>query len=114
MAAPGARVAGDPQAAAIGADAAPSTSEGVDITEGQATIQFASAKDVFYNPVQVFNRDLSVAGLQTFCNLFAREKRKQQAKRRSKADSADEGDEVAASAASAGSESVAVRVSATA
>jgi len=28
------------------------------VTEGQAKVYFASAQDVFYNPVQQFNRDI--------------------------------------------------------
>ena len=38
----------------------------VKITEGQATILFPSSDEVFYNPVQVFNRDLSTCVISTF------------------------------------------------
>ena len=33
----------------------------IPVTEGKATILFPEAGDVFYNPVQEFNRDLSSA-----------------------------------------------------
>ncbi|KAL6073893.1 tRNA methyltransferase 1 [Balamuthia mandrillaris] len=36
------------------------------LTEGQATIIFASRKDVFYNQVQEFNRDLSILIIKLF------------------------------------------------
>ena len=37
------------------------------ITEGTATVLFEEGiKDVFYNPVQVFNRDLSIAAIRTW------------------------------------------------
>jgi tRNA G26 N,N-dimethylase Trm1 len=37
------------------------------VTEGKATILFPKSGEVFYNPVQEFNRDLSISGLR--CNL---------------------------------------------
>ena len=36
------------------------------IEEGKAKITFANPNAVFYNPVQVFNRDLSVACIQVY------------------------------------------------
>lgn len=36
------------------------------VTEGKAEVLFPSSHDVFYNPVQEFNRDLSVAVLRVF------------------------------------------------
>jgi tRNA (guanine26-N2/guanine27-N2)-dimethyltransferase len=36
------------------------------VHEGSATILFASPKDVFYNPVQQFNRDLSVLAIRAW------------------------------------------------
>ena len=36
------------------------------IVEGKAKITFANPNEVFYNPVQVFNRDLSVACIQVY------------------------------------------------
>merc|ERR1719391_1556855 len=38
------------------------------VKEGSAEILFPSAKDVFYNPVQEFNRDLTVAVIKKFTN----------------------------------------------
>ncbi|GBN91180.1 tRNA (guanine(26)-N(2))-dimethyltransferase, partial [Araneus ventricosus] len=36
------------------------------VTEGKAEVLFPSSHDVFYNPVQEFNRDLSIAVLKQF------------------------------------------------
>ncbi|KAJ1735499.1 RNA methyltransferase tRNA(m5U54)methyltransferase [Coemansia biformis] len=36
------------------------------ITEGQATILFPKNNEVFYNPVQEFNRDMSIAAIKTW------------------------------------------------
>ncbi|XP_071275071.1 tRNA (guanine(26)-N(2))-dimethyltransferase isoform X2 [Agelaius tricolor] len=44
------------------------------ITEGRATIVFPSANEVFYNPVQGFNRDLTCAVLTEFARLWLRPK----------------------------------------
>lgn len=43
-------------------DKTPQTS----VTEGKAEVFFPSSHDVFYNPVQEFNRDMSVAVIQEF------------------------------------------------
>lgn len=43
------------------------------ITEGSATIE--SEGHVFYNPVQEFNRDLSVSVLSTFSKIYQEELR---------------------------------------
>ncbi|KAL7747942.1 RNA methyltransferase tRNA(m5U54)methyltransferase [Sorochytrium milnesiophthora] len=45
------------------------------ITEGKATILFPTNNEVFYNPVQEFNRDMSVAALRTWHGIWAEEKR---------------------------------------
>ena len=44
------------------------TSETESITEGSTTIYVTNAKstDVFYNPVQQFNRDMSIAVINQF------------------------------------------------
>uniref|UniRef100_T1J0H2 tRNA (guanine(26)-N(2))-dimethyltransferase n=1 Tax=Strigamia maritima TaxID=126957 RepID=T1J0H2_STRMM len=47
-------------------DALTDTSSYVVVAEGKAKILFPSAKDVFYNPVQEFNRDLSIAVIREF------------------------------------------------
>lgn len=39
------------------------------VCEGQARILFPKQNEVFYNPVQEFNRDLSIAAIQQFINL---------------------------------------------
>uniref|UniRef100_A0A8C3NN46 tRNA (guanine(26)-N(2))-dimethyltransferase n=1 Tax=Geospiza parvula TaxID=87175 RepID=A0A8C3NN46_GEOPR len=44
------------------------------ITEGSATIVFPGANEVFYNPVQGFNRDLTCAVLTEFARLWLRPK----------------------------------------
>ncbi|XP_064098710.1 LOW QUALITY PROTEIN: tRNA (guanine(26)-N(2))-dimethyltransferase-like [Macrobrachium nipponense] len=38
------------------------------VSEGKAEVLFPSTHDVFYNPVQEFNRDLSVAVLRQFAS----------------------------------------------
>ena len=43
------------------------------ITEGQAKIEFAKENLVFYNKVQVFNRDLSILVIKTFNELRKQE-----------------------------------------
>jgi tRNA (guanine26-N2/guanine27-N2)-dimethyltransferase len=42
------------------------------VQEGKAKVLFPSQKDVFYNPVQEFNRDLSIAVIK----LHARQQRR--------------------------------------
>lgn len=57
------------------------------VTEGSATILFPSANDVFYNPVQQFNRDLSVLGIRAWSKQYIsarRVKLSQQNQRRNK------------------------------
>ncbi|KAJ1719263.1 RNA methyltransferase tRNA(m5U54)methyltransferase [Coemansia erecta] len=39
------------------------------ITEGQATILFPKHNEVFYNPVQKFNRDMSIAAIKTWRDM---------------------------------------------
>ncbi|KFM57832.1 tRNA (guanine(26)-N(2))-dimethyltransferase, partial [Stegodyphus mimosarum] len=43
------------------------------VTEGKAEVLFPSSHDVFYNPVQEFNRDLSIAILKQFINETIKE-----------------------------------------
>ena len=38
------------------------------VREGQAEVVFPSREEVFYNPVQEFNRDLSIAVIQEYAN----------------------------------------------
>jgi len=44
------------------------------VKEGQAEILFPSEKDVFYNPVQEFNRDLTIAVIKQFSKPLLEEK----------------------------------------
>ncbi|KAI9139115.1 N2,N2-dimethylguanosine tRNA methyltransferase [Paraphysoderma sedebokerense] len=39
------------------------------ITEGKATILFPNTNEVFYNPVQQFNRDMSIAAIKTWRDI---------------------------------------------
>ncbi|BFZ56399.1 RNA methyltransferase tRNA(m5U54)methyltransferase [Savitreella phatthalungensis] len=48
----------------------PSPQQPVPVTEGSATILFPSPRDVFYNPVQQFNRDLSTLAIRTWSHGF--------------------------------------------
>lgn len=55
--------------------------EYVEVTEGTATILFPAGGEVFYNPVQEFNRDLSIAVLSHFSAVWAAEQQTLLAKR---------------------------------
>ncbi|CAG8494843.1 11033_t:CDS:10 [Ambispora leptoticha] len=52
------------------------------ITEGKASILFPKSNEVFYNPVQEFNRDLSIAVIRTWSEIL-REEREEKAKKQS-------------------------------
>ncbi|KAK3876141.1 hypothetical protein Pcinc_019049 [Petrolisthes cinctipes] len=54
------------------------------VCEGKAEVLFPSSHDVFYNPVQEFNRDLSVAVLRVFAAEYKERKIQQQQKAESK------------------------------
>ncbi|RKP36599.1 N2,N2-dimethylguanosine tRNA methyltransferase [Dimargaris cristalligena] len=45
------------------------------ITEGQATILFPDTNEVFYNPVQQFNRDMSIAAIRTWSEIYFEEQK---------------------------------------
>lgn len=45
------------------------------VTEGKASILFPKENEVFYNPVQEFNRDMSIAAIRTWSQIFLQEKR---------------------------------------
>ncbi|SCW04241.1 LAFE_0H09186g1_1 [Lachancea fermentati] len=54
------------------------------ITEGKAHILFPEKEDVFYNPIQQFNRDLSVTCIQAWDELYGRKRQqKSNGKKRS-------------------------------
>ena len=44
------------------------------ITEGSATMDYNKEEAVFYNKVQVFNRDISIQVIKLFCDIREREK----------------------------------------
>lgn len=44
------------------------------VTEGQGNILFPNNNAVFYNPVQEFNRDLSIACIRNFEDIYYKEK----------------------------------------
>jgi tRNA (guanine26-N2/guanine27-N2)-dimethyltransferase len=44
------------------------------VTEGKATILFPKNNEVFYNPVQEFNRDMSIAAITTWSEIYFQEK----------------------------------------
>jgi len=50
--------------------------EGTYISEGQAKVFFPGVKDVFYNPVQEFNRDLSISVLRIFAQKHIKDQEK--------------------------------------
>lgn len=55
------------------------------VTEGQATILFPKKNEVFYNPVQQFNRDMSIAAIRTWSEIFNQEKTDRMQKKLEKA-----------------------------
>lgn len=44
------------------------------VTEGKATILFPDTNEVFYNPIQEFNRDISIAAIRTWDEVFQEER----------------------------------------
>jgi tRNA (guanine26-N2/guanine27-N2)-dimethyltransferase len=60
------------------------------VTEGKATILFPKTNEVFYNPVQEFNRDMSIAAIRTWSEMFMQEKRDRAEKRLAKAKTEDD------------------------
>ncbi|CAO3572741.1 unnamed protein product [Mortierella alpina] len=44
------------------------------VTEGKATILFPDTNEVFYNPIQEFNRDISIAAIRTWDEIFQEER----------------------------------------
>lgn len=52
-----------------------------EICEGQAKVLFPSNNEVFYNPVQEFNRDLSCAVIQQYVRIRQREAHEKELKR---------------------------------
>lgn len=52
------------------------------VTEGKATILFPKNNEVFYNPVQEFNRDMSIAAITTWSKIYFQEKQERIEKKR--------------------------------
>ncbi|KAF9341684.1 RNA methyltransferase tRNA(m5U54)methyltransferase [Linnemannia elongata] len=44
------------------------------VTEGKATILFPDTNEVFYNPIQEFNRDISIAAIRTWDEIYQEER----------------------------------------
>lgn len=67
----------------------PSVDENGIVKEGKAQISggVLHVNDVFYNPVQVFNRDLSILAIRAFSIIRAEEKKLKAEARRLKAES---------------------------
>jgi tRNA (guanine26-N2/guanine27-N2)-dimethyltransferase len=57
-------------AAEVSSTEAATNSEFTPVTEGKATILFPKKEDVFYNPVQQFNRDLSTLSIRAWSKLY--------------------------------------------
>ncbi|KAK9696348.1 RNA methyltransferase tRNA(m5U54)methyltransferase, partial [Basidiobolus ranarum] len=62
------------------------------VTEGQATILFPTSNEVFYNPVQQFNRDMSIAAIRTWSEIFAEEKKQKAEKKKGGKAASENGD----------------------
>lgn len=58
--------------------------EGIAVTEGKATILSRKKNEVFYNPIQNFNRDLSVLCVRIYGEQFMAEKEKKAEAKKSK------------------------------
>ncbi|KAK9476160.1 N2,N2-dimethylguanosine tRNA methyltransferase-domain-containing protein [Lipomyces japonicus] len=50
------------------------------LTEGKATVLFENENQVFYNPVQQFNRDLSTCAIRAWSELYLEERRENRKK----------------------------------
>merc|ERR1719226_356171 len=46
------------------------------VREGEAEIHFKSKSDAFYNPVQEFNRDMSIAAIRQFLKRYSAEEKR--------------------------------------
>ena len=63
-----------------------------EICEGKAKILFPNQNTVFYNNVQVFNRDLSVAVIKLFSKQFKQQKQEEALKKKKQDTKPDEKD----------------------
>lgn len=46
------------------------------VTEGKATLLYPETEEVFYNPIQQFNRDISVLGIRAWTSLYRQSKKR--------------------------------------
>ncbi|KAF9357788.1 RNA methyltransferase tRNA(m5U54)methyltransferase [Mortierella sp. NVP85] len=54
------------------------------VTEGKATILFPDTNEVFYNPIQEFNRDTSIAAIRTWDAIFQEERSARNAEKKAR------------------------------
>lgn len=54
------------------------------VTEGKATILFPDTNEVFYNPIQEFNRDISIAAIRTWDKVFQEERSARHAEKKAR------------------------------
>ena len=59
------------------------------VTEGKATILFPDTNEVFYNPIQEFNRDISIAAIRTWDQIFQEERRAKLDAKKARKDASD-------------------------
>ncbi|PRT56177.1 tRNA (guanine(26)-N(2))-dimethyltransferase, mitochondrial [Wickerhamiella sorbophila] len=46
------------------------------VTEGRATLLYPETEEVFYNPIQQFNRDISVLGIKAWTSIYRQTKKR--------------------------------------
>ncbi|KAG0363250.1 RNA methyltransferase tRNA(m5U54)methyltransferase [Podila minutissima] len=56
------------------------------VTEGKATILFPDTNEVFYNPIQEFNRDISIAAIRTWDEIYQEERAQKLAQKKARKD----------------------------
>lgn len=56
------------------------------VTEGKATILFPDTNEVFYNPIQEFNRDISIAAIRTWDEIYQEERAHKLAQKKARKD----------------------------
>ncbi|KAI1320480.1 RNA methyltransferase tRNA(m5U54)methyltransferase [Mortierella claussenii] len=65
-------------------DSAPVPAGFKKVTEGKATILFPDTNEVFYNPIQEFNRDISIAAIRTWDEIFQEERAAKRAEKQAR------------------------------
>ncbi|KAF9914154.1 RNA methyltransferase tRNA(m5U54)methyltransferase [Lobosporangium transversale] len=69
-------------------DSAPAPAGFTKVTEGKATILFPDTNEVFYNPIQQFNRDISIAAIRTWDEIFQEERAAKRAEKQARKEAA--------------------------